>query len=177
MYMHTEGAKSFGIDYVKAVLKITFYYPHNPKAVSTHRNGEGKRGHNQKKTETSTKSTWYEKQAGCTRQYNKHTGQCRTSLYKHILKYQEMKVKRCRKSNRVTLPFHSMSIFLRDNELDVTMGSVHVVFLLHKKDGEAFLWPSLRQQPKNANIQGILGKRTEAFLKEWCTVMVLSNAR
>ncbi|MCI4389936.1 hypothetical protein PGIGA_G00116810 [Pangasianodon gigas] len=59
-------------------------------------------------------------------------------------------------TNRLELD--SVSIFLRDNELDVTMGSVHVVFLLHKKDGEVFLWPSIRQQPKNAKTQGILEK-------------------
>ncbi|XP_053509503.1 inter alpha-trypsin inhibitor, heavy chain 4 isoform X2 [Ictalurus furcatus] len=49
-----------------------------------------------------------------------------------------------------------VSIFLRTNELDVTLGSVRVVFLLHKKAGEVFLWPVVHQQPKNANVQGIL---------------------
>ncbi|XP_053083116.1 inter-alpha-trypsin inhibitor heavy chain H3-like isoform X2 [Pangasianodon hypophthalmus] len=51
-----------------------------------------------------------------------------------------------------------MSIFLRNNELDVTMGTVRIVFFLHKKAGDVFLWPVVHQQPKNANIQGILGK-------------------
>ncbi|XP_062842200.1 inter-alpha-trypsin inhibitor heavy chain H3-like [Trichomycterus rosablanca] len=51
-----------------------------------------------------------------------------------------------------------VSIFLRDNEIDVAMGPVRVVFLLHKRGGNAFLWPAVRQQPKNANVQGILGK-------------------
>ncbi|MCJ8744185.1 hypothetical protein PDJAM_G00115570 [Pangasius djambal] len=50
----------------------------------------------------------------------------------------------------------SVSIFLRSNELDVTMGTVRVVFLLHKKAGDVFLWPVVHQQPQN--IQGILGK-------------------
>ncbi|XP_017305528.1 inter-alpha-trypsin inhibitor heavy chain H3 isoform X11 [Ictalurus punctatus] len=49
-----------------------------------------------------------------------------------------------------------VSIFLRTNELDVTLGSVRVVFLLHKKAGEVFLWPVVHQHPKNANVQGIL---------------------
>ncbi|KAF5893106.1 inter-alpha-trypsin inhibitor heavy chain H3-like isoform X1, partial [Clarias magur] len=52
----------------------------------------------------------------------------------------------------------SASIILRDNKLDVTMGSMRVFFLLHKKDGEFFLWPFIRRQPKDANTQGILGK-------------------
>ncbi|MCI4389937.1 hypothetical protein PGIGA_G00116830 [Pangasianodon gigas] len=57
----------------------------------------------------------------------------------------------------------SVSIFLRSNELDVTMGTVRVVFLLHKKAGDVFLWPVVHQQPKNANIQGILGKTDLQF--------------
>lgn len=69
---------------------------------------------------------------------------------------------KCGKSNWVILPLHSVSIFLKDNELDITMGSVHVVLLLQKKDGEVFLWPSIGHRPKNANTQGILGKKTKA---------------
>ncbi|KAM9443593.1 inter alpha-trypsin inhibitor, heavy chain 4-like [Clarias gariepinus] len=53
---------------------------------------------------------------------------------------------------------HNVSIFLRSNKLNVTMGSVNVVFLLHKKFGDVFLWPVIHQQPKNADIQGILEK-------------------
>ncbi|XP_053339460.1 inter-alpha-trypsin inhibitor heavy chain H3-like [Clarias gariepinus] len=53
---------------------------------------------------------------------------------------------------------HNVSIFLRSTKLNVTMGSVNVVFLLHNKSGDVFLWPVIHQQPKNADIQGILGK-------------------
>ncbi|KAM9443594.1 inter-alpha-trypsin inhibitor heavy chain H3-like [Clarias gariepinus] len=53
----------------------------------------------------------------------------------------------------------SVSILLRSNELDVTMGSVRLVFLLHRKHGDVFLWPVIHQQPKNPNIQGILGEK------------------
>ncbi|MCJ8744184.1 hypothetical protein PDJAM_G00115560 [Pangasius djambal] len=56
------------------------------------------------------------------------------------------------------LELDSVSIFLRDNELDITMGSVRVVFLLHKKDGQVLLWPSIRQRPRNTKAQGILEK-------------------
>lgn len=59
----------------------------------------------------------------------------------------------------IVLSLYSLSIFLRGNELDITMGSVRVVLLLHKKNRDAFLWPVVHQQPKNANVQGILGKR------------------
>ncbi|KAF4093542.1 hypothetical protein AMELA_G00003060 [Ameiurus melas] len=50
----------------------------------------------------------------------------------------------------------SVAIFLRTNELDVTMGTVRVIFLLHKTAWGVFLWPVVHQQPKNANVQGIL---------------------
>ncbi|XP_017305529.1 inter-alpha-trypsin inhibitor heavy chain H3 isoform X3 [Ictalurus punctatus] len=56
-----------------------------------------------------------------------------------------------------SLELDSVSIFLRDNELDVGVGNVRVVLILHKKRGEVFLWPSIRQQPKNAT-RGVLGK-------------------
>lgn len=75
-----------------------------------------------------------------------------------------MDVKQCGSSNWVILPRHSVSIFLRTDELDVTMGPVRVVFLLRTKNGEVFLWPSIRQQPKNPDTKGILGKTTRAAL-------------
>ncbi|XP_022538275.2 inter-alpha-trypsin inhibitor heavy chain H3 isoform X23 [Astyanax mexicanus] len=53
----------------------------------------------------------------------------------------------------------SVSLILSDNELDVTMGTVRVVFFRHKKDGEWFLWPAVQQQPNNANAEGIFGKK------------------
>ncbi|XP_047661951.1 inter-alpha-trypsin inhibitor heavy chain H3-like isoform X3 [Tachysurus fulvidraco] len=59
----------------------------------------------------------------------------------------------------------SVSIFLRDDELDVTMGSVRVVFLLHKKDEELLLWPSVRQQPRNDTTRGILGKTELQYME------------
>ncbi|XP_051528540.1 inter-alpha-trypsin inhibitor heavy chain H3-like isoform X2 [Myxocyprinus asiaticus] len=49
-------------------------------------------------------------------------------------------------------------LILRNNEIDVTMGNFRVVILLHKKDGNVFLWPDIRQQPKDVGLSGILGK-------------------
>ncbi|XP_036414966.1 inter-alpha-trypsin inhibitor heavy chain H3-like [Colossoma macropomum] len=51
-----------------------------------------------------------------------------------------------------------VALILRNDEMDVTMGAMRVVFFRHKKDGEMFLWPAVQQQPKNVNIQGIFGK-------------------
>ncbi|XP_056128457.1 inter-alpha-trypsin inhibitor heavy chain H3-like [Rhinichthys klamathensis goyatoka] len=58
-----------------------------------------------------------------------------------------------------------VSLILRRNEMDVTMGNIHVVILLHKKNGEVFLWPAVRQQPKDVSLRGILGK-AEALYEE-----------
>uniref|UniRef100_A0A672QPU5 Inter-alpha-trypsin inhibitor heavy chain H3-like n=1 Tax=Sinocyclocheilus grahami TaxID=75366 RepID=A0A672QPU5_SINGR len=53
----------------------------------------------------------------------------------------------------------NVSLILRSNEMDVTMGNIRVVILLHKKDGDIFLWPAIWQQPKDASLMGILGER------------------
>ncbi|XP_037388399.1 inter-alpha-trypsin inhibitor heavy chain H3-like isoform X2 [Pygocentrus nattereri] len=52
----------------------------------------------------------------------------------------------------------SVSLILENDELNVTMGTVRVVLLLHKEDGDVFLWPAVRHLPKNVTLQGILGK-------------------
>ncbi|KAI4888781.1 hypothetical protein NFI96_021602, partial [Prochilodus magdalenae] len=52
----------------------------------------------------------------------------------------------------------SVSVILRNNEVDITMGSVRIVVLLHKRDGDVFLWPAVRQPPQGSSVQGILGK-------------------
>lgn len=51
-----------------------------------------------------------------------------------------------------------MSLILRSDELDVTMGNIRVVILLHKENGDVFLWPAVQQQPKDVKLTGILGK-------------------
>ncbi|XP_072522632.1 inter-alpha-trypsin inhibitor heavy chain H3 [Salminus brasiliensis] len=52
----------------------------------------------------------------------------------------------------------SVTLILRKNEADVTMGTVRVVLFRHEENGEKFLWPAVRQQPKDVSLQGILGK-------------------
>uniref|UniRef100_A0A8C1HG07 Inter-alpha-trypsin inhibitor heavy chain 3b, tandem duplicate 1 n=1 Tax=Cyprinus carpio carpio TaxID=630221 RepID=A0A8C1HG07_CYPCA len=52
----------------------------------------------------------------------------------------------------------NVSLILRSNEMDVTMGNIRVVILLHKKDGDIFLWPAIWQQPKDVSLMGILGE-------------------
>ncbi|XP_022538293.2 inter-alpha-trypsin inhibitor heavy chain H3 isoform X2 [Astyanax mexicanus] len=57
----------------------------------------------------------------------------------------------------------SITLILRKKELDVSVGSLRVVFLRHEENGEAFLWPAVRQQPKDVSLQGILGKNTVQY--------------
>ncbi|XP_039529773.1 inter-alpha-trypsin inhibitor heavy chain H3-like isoform X1 [Pimephales promelas] len=56
-----------------------------------------------------------------------------------------------------------VSLILRRNEMDVTMGSIRVVILLHKEKGEVFLWPAVRQQPKDVSLRAILGKAEASY--------------
>ncbi|XP_048029054.1 inter-alpha-trypsin inhibitor heavy chain H3-like isoform X2 [Megalobrama amblycephala] len=56
-----------------------------------------------------------------------------------------------------------VSLILRSNEMDVTMGNIRVVVLLHKKNGDVFLWPGVRQQPKDVSLMGILGKAEASY--------------
>ncbi|XP_077060067.1 inter-alpha-trypsin inhibitor heavy chain H3-like [Siphateles boraxobius] len=56
-----------------------------------------------------------------------------------------------------------VSLILRCNEMDVTMGNISVVILLHKKNGEVFLWPAVRQQPKDVSLMGILGNAEASY--------------
>ncbi|XP_067243933.1 inter-alpha-trypsin inhibitor heavy chain H3-like isoform X2 [Chanodichthys erythropterus] len=56
-----------------------------------------------------------------------------------------------------------VSLILWSNEMDVTMGHIRVVILLHKKNGDMFLWPAVRQQPKDVSLMGILGKAEASY--------------
>ncbi|KAF4107292.1 inter-alpha-trypsin inhibitor heavy chain H3-like [Onychostoma macrolepis] len=58
-----------------------------------------------------------------------------------------------------------VSLILRSNEIDVTMGNIHAVILLHKEKNDVFLWPAVRQQLKDVSLTGILGK-TDASYEE-----------
>ncbi|MGD1441008.1 hypothetical protein ACP6H9_26935, partial [Vibrio harveyi] len=51
-----------------------------------------------------------------------------------------------------------VSLILRSNEIDITMGNIRVIILLHKKNGDVFLWPAVQQQPKDVKLSGILGE-------------------
>uniref|UniRef100_UPI003F65BE93 uncharacterized protein LOC100003906 isoform 16 precursor n=1 Tax=Danio rerio TaxID=7955 RepID=UPI003F65BE93 len=56
-----------------------------------------------------------------------------------------------------------VSLILQSNELDITMGNIRIVVLLHKINGQVFLWPAVRQQPKDVVLAGILGKSDASY--------------
>lgn len=45
--------------------------------------------------------------------------------------------------------------------MDITLGDVRIVILIHLHEGKEFLWPVLRQTPSDSSVTGILGKRAE----------------
>uniref|UniRef100_A0A8C8FZ48 Inter-alpha-trypsin inhibitor heavy chain H3-like n=1 Tax=Oncorhynchus tshawytscha TaxID=74940 RepID=A0A8C8FZ48_ONCTS len=57
----------------------------------------------------------------------------------------------------------SVSLILRDKEMDVTIASTRVVIMLYKRNGIKFLWPVLRQRPTGENIIGIMALPPVAY--------------
>lgn len=53
---------------------------------------------------------------------------------------------------------NSITLIIRDNEVDITMASIRVVILLHQRDGKRFLWPAIRKISENA-VPGIMGNQ------------------
>ncbi|XP_055766838.1 inter-alpha-trypsin inhibitor heavy chain H3-like isoform X1 [Salvelinus fontinalis] len=57
----------------------------------------------------------------------------------------------------------SVSLILRDKEMDVTIASTRVVIMLYRRNGIKFLWPVLRQRPTGDNIIGIMARPPVAY--------------
>ncbi|XP_021424380.2 inter-alpha-trypsin inhibitor heavy chain H3 isoform X1 [Oncorhynchus mykiss] len=57
----------------------------------------------------------------------------------------------------------SVSLILRDKEMDVTIASTRVVIMLYRRNGIKFLWPVLRQRPTGDNIIGIMALPPVAY--------------
>ncbi|XP_073732535.1 inter-alpha-trypsin inhibitor heavy chain H3 [Misgurnus anguillicaudatus] len=67
-------------------------------------------------------------------------------------------------------------LILRDNEMDVTIGNIRVVIVLHKKRKDVFLWPAVWQQPKNVTLAGILGKDKISYEEiQGSTLKIMDN--
>ncbi|XP_030632203.1 inter-alpha-trypsin inhibitor heavy chain H3 isoform X3 [Chanos chanos] len=57
----------------------------------------------------------------------------------------------------------SVSLILRNKEMDVSMGNTRVVILLREQDGNSFLWPAVRQRPSTTTLPGLFGKPPVAY--------------
>uniref|UniRef100_A0A8C7NXM6 Inter-alpha-trypsin inhibitor heavy chain H3-like n=1 Tax=Oncorhynchus mykiss TaxID=8022 RepID=A0A8C7NXM6_ONCMY len=54
----------------------------------------------------------------------------------------------------------SVSLILRDKEVDITIGLTRIIIMLYERNGISFLWPVLRQRPTGGNIMGIANLKT-----------------
>ncbi|XP_045079699.1 inter-alpha-trypsin inhibitor heavy chain H3-like [Coregonus clupeaformis] len=67
----------------------------------------------------------------------------------------------------------SVSLILRDKEMDITIGSIRVIIMLYEGNGIKFLWPVLRQRPAGDNIVGIMARPPVAYEEVQGTTMKL----
>uniref|UniRef100_A0A8C8JCB4 Uncharacterized protein n=1 Tax=Oncorhynchus tshawytscha TaxID=74940 RepID=A0A8C8JCB4_ONCTS len=61
----------------------------------------------------------------------------------------------------------SVSLILRDKEVDITIGLTRIIIMLYERNGIKFLWPVLRQRPTGDNIMGIMGELIPNIVNCW----------
>ncbi|KAM9859340.1 inter-alpha-trypsin inhibitor heavy chain H3-like [Aulostomus maculatus] len=57
----------------------------------------------------------------------------------------------------------SATVIRRDKEIDIAVGDTRMVLLVHRKGGEEFLWPVLRQKPSDNDAEGILAQKPAVY--------------
>ncbi|XP_071017603.1 inter-alpha-trypsin inhibitor heavy chain H3-like isoform X1 [Oncorhynchus clarkii lewisi] len=67
----------------------------------------------------------------------------------------------------------SVSLILRDKEVDITIGLTRIIIMLYERNGIKFLWPVLRQRPTGGNIMGIVARPPVAYEEVQGTTMKL----
>ncbi|XP_029549178.1 inter-alpha-trypsin inhibitor heavy chain H3 [Salmo trutta] len=67
----------------------------------------------------------------------------------------------------------SVSLILRDKEVDITIGSTRIIIMLYERNGIKFLWPALRQRPTGDNIMGIVARPPVVYEEVQGTTMKL----
>ncbi|XP_021466165.2 inter-alpha-trypsin inhibitor heavy chain H3 isoform X3 [Oncorhynchus mykiss] len=67
----------------------------------------------------------------------------------------------------------SVSLILRDKEVDITIGLTRIIIMLYERNGISFLWPVLRQRPTGGNIMGIVARPPVAYEEVQGTTMKL----
>uniref|UniRef100_A0A3Q2XZ90 Inter-alpha-trypsin inhibitor heavy chain 3b, tandem duplicate 2 n=1 Tax=Hippocampus comes TaxID=109280 RepID=A0A3Q2XZ90_HIPCM len=61
-----------------------------------------------------------------------------------------------------TITAGSVTVIKQDMEVDITVGDIRLIILLHENSGEKFLWPVLRQRSSDVDAEGILGESSAA---------------
>ncbi|XP_030584614.1 inter-alpha-trypsin inhibitor heavy chain H3-like isoform X2 [Archocentrus centrarchus] len=57
----------------------------------------------------------------------------------------------------------SVTVIIRNKEIDIAAGDMRLVVLVHEKNGEKFLWPVLRQHPSTNNTEGLLALKPAVY--------------
>uniref|UniRef100_A0A3P8PQG6 Inter-alpha-trypsin inhibitor heavy chain H3-like n=1 Tax=Astatotilapia calliptera TaxID=8154 RepID=A0A3P8PQG6_ASTCA len=57
----------------------------------------------------------------------------------------------------------SVTMIMRNNEIDIAAGDMRLVILVHKKSSIKFLWPVLRQHPSANNTDGLLALKSAVY--------------
>ncbi|CAI5687701.1 unnamed protein product [Oreochromis niloticus] len=57
----------------------------------------------------------------------------------------------------------SVTVIVRNNEIDVASGDMRMVIIVHEKNGQKFFWPVLRQRPLDNNAEGLLAVEAAVY--------------
>ncbi|XP_039908045.1 inter-alpha-trypsin inhibitor heavy chain H3-like isoform X2 [Simochromis diagramma] len=57
----------------------------------------------------------------------------------------------------------SVTVIVRNNEIDVATGDMRMVIIVHENNGPKFLWPVLRQRPSDNNAEGLLAVEAAVY--------------
>ncbi|XP_039908056.1 inter-alpha-trypsin inhibitor heavy chain H3-like [Simochromis diagramma] len=57
----------------------------------------------------------------------------------------------------------SVTVIVRNNEIDVATGDMRMVIIVHEKNGQKLFWPVLRQRPSDNNAEGLLAVEAAVY--------------
>ncbi|XP_019736232.1 inter alpha-trypsin inhibitor, heavy chain 4-like isoform X2 [Hippocampus comes] len=67
------------------------------------------------------------------------------------------------KMGQDTITAGSVTVIKQDMEVDITVGDIRLIILLHENSGEKFLWPVLRQRSSDVDAEGILAQKAAVY--------------
>ncbi|XP_076740161.1 inter-alpha-trypsin inhibitor heavy chain H3 isoform X3 [Maylandia zebra] len=57
----------------------------------------------------------------------------------------------------------SVTVIVRNNEIDVATGDMRMVIIVHEKNGQKLFWPVLRRRPSDNNAEGLLAVEAAVY--------------